>query len=180
MLEAYVALLRGINVGGKNKLPVRDLTALCAEAGCADVRCYVQSGNIVFESTATDARGIPARIATQIAERFGFRIPIALRTLEQLKRVVGNNPFLEQGASEEALHVMFLDDPPSPEKVAGLDPSRSAGDAFAVRGQEIYLHLPNGVADTKLTNACFDARLTTISANRNWKTITKLLVLMRQ
>jgi uncharacterized protein (DUF1697 family) len=102
-----------------------------------------------------------------------------LRTLKQLTDIVANNPFLEQGSALEALYVLFLADVPNAEVVAGLDPDRSPGDAFLVRGQEIFLKLSNGVADSKLTNVYFDKQLGTISTGRNWRTVSKLLELMK-
>jgi uncharacterized protein (DUF1697 family) len=82
------------------------------------------------------------------------------------------------GAEQKALHVYFLADLPNPGAIAGLDPSRSAPDAFHVRGQEIYLHMPNGMARTKLTNAYFDSKLSTKCTARNWATVLKLSEMM--
>jgi uncharacterized protein (DUF1697 family) len=178
-MTTYVALLRGVNVGGKNKLPMKDLAAIFVEAGCADVRSYIQSGNVVFRASPREATTLPGWISDKVAERFGHRPPVMLRTLEQVEAVLRNNPFLHGGVDENALHVVFLADLPGPERVAGLDPNRSAPDAFVVRGQEIYLHLPNGVADSKLTNAYFDSKLGTISTGRNWRTVNKLADLLR-
>ena len=90
-----------------------------------------------------------------------------------------NNPFLAQGLSAETLHVIFLADLPSRRNSPGLDATRSAPNAFAVQGRDIYLHLPNGVADTKLTNAYLNAKLGTVSTSRNWRTVTMLTALMR-
>ncbi len=178
MLDTYVALLRGINVGGKNKLPRKDLSALFIETGCASVQTYIQSGNVIFQADAETVAELPATLTALIAERFGLRVPVILRTADQLAEAFQNNPFLAQGLPEDTLHIMFLADLPFPEKVAGLDANRSTPDAFAVHGQEIYLHLPHGVKDTKLTNAYFDAKLATVSTIRNWKTVTTLLGLM--
>jgi uncharacterized protein (DUF1697 family) len=175
----YLALLRGINVGGKNKLPMKDLVAIFVEAGCADVRNYIQSGNILFRASPSKVAALPERISARVAERFGHRPPVMLRTLEQLEDVLVNNPFLQAGLGVETLHVVFLADLPGPERIAGLDPQRSAPDRYVVRGQEIYLHLPNGSADSKLTNAYFDSRLATISTGRNWRTVSTLAELMK-
>ena len=177
MRGTHIALLRGINVGGKNKLPMKDLAALFAEAGCRNVQTYIQSGNAVFQAPPEVANTLPTQISALIADRFGLRVPVILRTAEQLAETFRSNPFLAQGLPAETLHVMFLADLPSPEKVASLDPNRSAPDAFIVQGRDLYLHLPSGVADTKLTNAYFDATLITVSTSRNWKTVTKLLEL---
>jgi len=178
MSATYLALLRGVNVGGRNKLPMKDLIEMFVEAGCDNVQTYIQSGNVIFRAAPTVTARLPGLITTQIAKRFGYRTPVVLRTAEQLGDVIVNNPFLQAGAAEETLHVLFLEDRPSPRLVNDLDPHRSPSDAFIVRGQEVYLQLPHGVARTKLTNDYFDSKLTTTSTGRNWRTVTKLLELM--
>ncbi len=171
----YVALLRGINVGGKNKLPMRDLAAMVVEAGCTDVRTYIQSGNVVFAATPEVVRRLSDDISRRIAKSFGYRTPVVLRTADELRQVVRGNPFLKSDADAGSLHVAFLADLPDPRRIAALDPKRSPGDSFKVRGREIYLCLPNGVAGTKLSNAYFDSTLATTSTLRNWRTVLKLL-----
>jgi uncharacterized protein (DUF1697 family) len=178
MSATYLALLRGINVGGKHKLPMKDLIEIFVEAGCSDVRTYIQSGNVIFSVPADLASRLPALITAGIAIRFGYRIPVVLRTAAELSDVLGHNPFLDAGAAEDELHVVFLADVPAPHRIEALDPNRSTPDTFIVRGQEIYLRLPNGAADTKLTNQYFDSKLATISTGRNWRTVTKLFELM--
>src|SRR5215831_15707810 len=145
MAKTYLALLRGINVGGKNKLPMKDLSALFVAAGCGDVRTYIQSGNVIFRAEPGVAASLTELIPARIAESFDYQTPVVLRTSEQLHAVVSHNPFLEAGAAEETLHVYFLADLPDPRRVDALDPDRSPPDAFVVRGQEIYLLLPNGM-----------------------------------
>jgi uncharacterized protein (DUF1697 family) len=178
MSVTYVALFRGINVGGKNKLPMADLVEMFAEAGCGNVRTYIQSGNVIFNATGAVSARLPGLIATRISKRFGYKIPLVLRTAEQMGDVISNNPFLNAGVAEEELHVLFLADSPASRRVEDLDPDRSPPDAFKVRGQEIYLRLPDGVARTKLTNQYFDSKLRTTSTGRNWRTVTKLFELM--
>jgi uncharacterized protein (DUF1697 family) len=178
MPETYVALLRGINVGGKNKLPMKDLSAMFVEAKCADVRHYIQSGNIIFCASSGVVAQLHRLIAARIAKRFGYKTPVILRTAEQIGAVMRANPFLEAGAPEAELHVAFLADSPAKGRIQDLDPNRSPPDTFEVRGQEIYLRLPNGMARSKLTNAYFDSKLATTSTMRNWRTVTKLFELM--
>jgi uncharacterized protein (DUF1697 family) len=178
MPATHVALLRGINLGGKNKLLMKDLVEMFVEAGCDDVRTYIQSGNVVFNAAPNIAARLPEIVTGQIAKRLGYRTPVVLRTAKQLGEVVRKNPFIEMGAAEDTLHVLFLADRPSARGVEGLDPNRSAPDAFLVRGQEVYLQLPNGVGRSKLTNEYFDSRLATTSTGRNWRTVLKLLELM--
>jgi uncharacterized protein (DUF1697 family) len=175
--QAHVALLRGINVGGKNKLAMRELAGLFTKAGCTDVRTYIQSGNVIFNATSRVAESIAKLIETGVARRFGIRAPVITRSADELRVVVEGNPFLEMGADETALHVAFLAHRPEPREVAALDTNRSPPDAFVVRGREVYLNLPNGVARSRLTNAYFDSKLGTTSTQRNWRTVRKLLEL---
>ncbi len=178
MSAAYVALLRGINVGGKNKLPMKDLLGMFVQAGCRDTHAYIQSGNVIFRADPDIVAPLPGVITAWIAERFGYRVPVLLRTAEEIGDVIRHNPFVAAGAAEETLHVLFLADRPSAASVDSLDPDRSPPDAFIVRGQEIYLRLPNGAGRTKLTNNYFDTRLATMGTGRNWRTITTLAALM--
>ena len=176
-MPTCVALLRGINVGGKNLLPMTDLARLFEQAGCAGVRTYIQSGNVLFTASQARTVKLPGVIAAGIAERFGFQVPVLLRTAAELGETIRQNPFLQAGAPENWLHVLFLANQPDARRVAALDPLRSPPDAFAVRGREIYLQCPNGVGNTKLTNAYFDSRLATVSTGRNWRTVLKLFEL---
>jgi uncharacterized protein (DUF1697 family) len=174
MADVQLALLRAINVGGKNIVPMRDLTVIFQAAGCLNVRTFIQSGNVIFTPGPKTPAHLPAVVSTKISEQFGLRVPVILRTAKQLRETISHNPL---PGEEEALSVMFLADLPEPAKVAALDANRSRPDRFFVRGREIYLHLPNG-ARSKLTNAWFDAQLSTVSTVRNWRTVNKLLSLM--
>ena len=176
-LGTVVALLRGINVGGKHPLPMKDLAAMFSDAGCRDVRTYIQSGNVVCRASQVVARRIPALVTAAIADRVGFRAPVVTRSADELYQIVRHNPLLRAGMDTAALHVVFLADVPVAAKVATLDPKRSPPDVYAVRGREIYLRCPNGLARTRLTNEYFDARLATTSTTRSWKTVLRLLEL---
>jgi uncharacterized protein (DUF1697 family) len=179
MPEKQVALLRGINVGGKNKLPMRDLVAMFVEAGCEDVSNFIQSGNVIFRAAPRLTARLPVLITAQIATKFGHSPPVILRTTEQLRAAIADNPFMVEGVDENALYVMFLAEKPSAAGIASLDPNRSPPDIFKVLGQEIYLNLVTGAAKTKLTNDYFDRKLATTSTARNWRTVNKLLELMQ-
>jgi len=170
----HVALLRGINVGGKNMLPMRELEQIFAKAGCSGMRSYLQSGNVVFTAEAEVVKGLGARVAGKIAARFGLRVPVILQSAEEMRAAVTGNPLLKAGADPGLLHLYFLEDLPAAGAVKGLDYERSAGDTYVVAGRHIYLHLPAGVARTKLTNVYFDRMLGTVSTMRNWKTVTML------
>ena len=179
-MTTNVALLRGLNVGGKNRMPMTALTQMFVEAGCTNVRTYIQSGNVIFKATQSRLEKLPAVIAKNIAESFGYKTPVVLRTVEQIGETVENNPFLKAGADENELHVYFLANAPDARGIASLDPARSSPDAFLVRGRDVYLKMPNGMARTKLSNAYFDSKLATISTARNWRTTLKLFELMQK
>lgn len=147
-----------------------------SDAGCTGARTYIQSGNVIFEAPA-GAPGVCDAIKAKIEKRYGYRIPVIIRTSAQLLKTIRDNPFIK-GADEKMLHVYFLADTPNASAIVELDPARSTPDAFHVRGQEIYLHLPNGMARTKLTNAYFDSKLSTICTARNWATVLKLAEMM--
>ncbi|MFI5308477.1 MAG: M1 family aminopeptidase [Polyangiales bacterium] len=175
---SHVALLRGINVGGKNKLRMTDLAALFAAEGCSDVRTYIQSGNVVYRAPSRVTGRLPERIAAAIEKRFDLRVPVVTRTAAELNEAVRSNPFVRRGADPASLHVAFLADTPTAKQIATLDPTRSLPDELAVRGREIFLCLPNGVARTKLTNAYFDSKLSTTSTIRNLRTVLELCKLI--
>jgi uncharacterized protein (DUF1697 family) len=177
MASTHVAFLRGLNVGGNNVLPMKQLAALFTELGCRAVSTYIQSGNVLFQAAPSLAKKLPALAAKRILDEAGCKSPVVVRTLAELERVAAENPFLPK-RPPEALHVYFLADLPAPAAVATLDPKRSAPDEFIVRGAEIYLHVPNGMGRTKLSNAWFDSKLATVGTARNWRTITTILALM--
>jgi uncharacterized protein (DUF1697 family) len=178
MPATHVALLRGVNVGGKNKLPMKELAGMFVDAGCKDVKTYIQSGNVVFRALPRRIEKLPVVIAAEIKNRFGYQTPIVLRTTEQMRAVVSGNPFLGAGTGVDWLHVLFLACEPDSDRVGKLDPQRSPPDLFTVRGGDIYLYLPNGPGRTRLTNGYFDTKLDTISTGRNWRTVVKLLEIM--
>jgi len=174
-MTAHVALLRGINVGGKNLLAMKALVAMFEDAGCTDVSTYIQSGNVVFRAPPRRVPTLAAAITRRIAAATGVQIPVLLRSHAELATGVRANPFLGRDPPPTALHVVFLAGRPTATAVAALDPTRSPPDEYAVVGREIYLRCPDGVGRSKLTTAYFDRALATISSGRNWRTVTTLL-----
>jgi uncharacterized protein (DUF1697 family) len=175
----WLALLRGVNVGGKNKLPMRELVALFEAEGCTEVAHYIQSGNVVFRAAPPLAARMGEAIAAAIEAKFGIVAPVITRSAAELRTAVDENPFPRAGVDVATLHVGFLAEAPSPRALASLDPARSPPDRFEVRGREIFLALPNGVARSKLTNAYFDSKLATTSTFRNWRTVLTLLEMVK-
>lgn len=176
--DRYVALLRGINVGGKHAVPMAKLAELFVGLGCASVRTYIQSGNVVFEVASARASTIAAEAAASIERTFGFPVPVVVRSAAELAAVVAA-PLLGPGDDLDHLTVAFLSALPEPARVAALDPARSLPDSFEVRGREIFVRCPNGYGQTKLTNAYFDSKLGVVSTARNWRTILQLHAMAR-
>ncbi len=172
--ERHVFLLRGINVGGKNKLPMKTLVRMCEELDCREVSTYIQSGNVVFTPPAKLAT-LPARLSERIESELGLTVPVILRSASELASLVDRNPFLAEGADPKTLHVAFLADEPSAEAARQLDPDRSPGDRYILSGSEIFSCCPRGLARTKLSNDYFDRTLATTSTGRNWRTVLALI-----
>ncbi len=175
-MPAYIAMLRGINVGGGQK-PVRmeQLRESCGTLGLRSVKTYVQSGNIVF----LDERRSPANLSKGISEAilrdFGFRVPVLVKTAKEMEQVIQRNPFLKQtGIDPTKLHVTFLPEAASKGALKGLDELPTKPDRFYAGRQEIYLYCPDGYGKTKLSNAAFEKALSMETATRNWKTVGTL------
>lgn len=189
MASKHVALLRGINVGGKHRLPMKQLVQMFEAHGAEDVVTLIQSGNVVFRAPAKSAGPITRAVADSIVQECGFEAPVVVRSAAQFQAAIGACPFLASGAgrgkgksqvvaSPEHVHVGFCARRPTASRVAGLAPDRSPGDRFTVLGAEVYLHLPNGAARTKLTTAWFDSGLATTTTFRNWRTLERVAGLL--
>lgn len=171
--QTCIAFLRGLNVGGHNRLSMKDLVAVFEAAGARKVGTYIQSGNVVFDASASVAATLPRLVSAALEKRYQVRSPVVLRTAKELAVAVKNNPLLP--AHDAALqHVAFLADAPTPLALATMNTAKFAPDVVAALSRELYLMLPNGVGRSKLTNAFFDSKLKTVSTIRNWKTVVAL------
>jgi uncharacterized protein (DUF1697 family) len=173
MAKTYVALLRGINLGSRNKVSMADLRDLFTAVGAEDVATYVQSGNVLFKS-AKGAKALVTTIEKEIGRRLGLDVIVLVRTKPEVGKVLAGNPFAKRGDEPASLHVTFLAETPDRARVRKLDPERGGSDEFRVAGREVYLHCPNGYGRSKLTNAYFEKELGVAATTRNWKTVTKL------
>jgi uncharacterized protein (DUF1697 family) len=169
----YVGLLRGVNLGGRNRLSMAELRTLAESLGYREVRTFIQSGNLVFSASK---RVAPAVLEAAIATRFGLEVPVVLRTGAELEAAVRANPFAEADLSR--LHVGFMAGPPAASALAGLERGPFLPEEFAVQGADVYLYLPEGVARTKLPRY-LERRLGPMTV-RNWKTLGSLAELARR
>ncbi|MDP9495149.1 MAG: DUF1697 domain-containing protein [Actinomycetota bacterium] len=174
-----VALIRGVNVGGRSMLPMAELRAALSKRGFGDAQTYLQSGNVVLEPGTVRLPDLAAALEAAIAEDFGLEVRVMTRTRKELVAVAGAHPFRGDHFDPSLLHVVFLEKAPAAAKLAVLDPDRSPPDRFEVHGREIYLSYPNGQGRSKLNLDYFERVLGTAGTARNWNTVTKLLEMVR-
>jgi len=176
--QRYVALLRAVNLGARNKVSMKDLRALCEGLGLEDVTTYVQSGNVVFTSPAGSETEITAQIERELDRRLGLAVTVLVRSGEQLAEIVAANPFSDSGSPPTSLHVTFLTSEPAADGVTELATENFEPDEFEVVGREVYLHCPEGYGRSKLSNAYFERKLGVAGTTRNWRTVTTLAELV--
>jgi uncharacterized protein (DUF1697 family) len=174
-----IALLRGINVGSHNRVPMPGLRDLLARLGYEDVATYVQSGNIVMTSAAKPAK-LEQDLQRAIAAEFGVDTPVVVRTSDELASVVERDPLGDLVTEPKRYQVNFLSGPLGPDATARLEALDIAPERVVVDGREVYSWHPEGIQRSKLARALGDARLGVVATARNWNTVTKLLELARQ
>lgn len=181
----YVALLRGINVGGNTMIKMEELRALFEGLGFEKVVSYINSGNLAFDvrsphvskgSSQTAEARLGAKIEAVVEKHVGKNVQVMVREQKDIERVLANNPFEGQYGSHKEMHVLFLKSELSKESVKWLSETAPTGERFAAEGREIYCHLPMGVADSYLGRGQFEKLKVSVTA-RNWRTVEKLAVL---
>jgi uncharacterized protein (DUF1697 family) len=173
----YVALLRGVNVGGK-VLPMKELRLAFEEAGCTGVQTYIQSGNVVCRSAASRAQGLSTQVAAAVTKRHGFTPGVMVLTRRELERAAADNPFPEAEDDPKSLHLFFLGGSPTTADRAGLEALAARRERFVLKGKVFYLHAPAGFGASKL--AARAERLLGVPATaRNWRTVMALLEMAR-
>ena len=174
-MSVYVSMLRGINVGGKAQIRMDTLRGIYVESGFSKVRTYVQSGNVVFESSEQDIAGLEKRIEAHIEQTCGFPIPVFIRQAQDLQEIITCNPFLiERNEDASELHVTFLQQTPRETEWSKIVAPSGIVDEFSRGEMAIYLFCPNGYGKTKLTNGFFERKLGVSVTTRNWNTVNAL------
>ena len=174
-MTTYVALLRGINVGGHNKLPMQDLRDILAALGCEDVETYIQSGNAVFRS-GDDRTTLGSKIETAVDKRFGFTPKVLPLTIDDYQSILSANPFPEAVDNPKSLHISFLSETPADPDLNSLDTLKSPTEKYVLLANAFYLHAPDGIGRSKLA-AKVEKCLGVQATGRNWRTTFKLLEL---
>jgi len=181
-MPVYLALLRGINVSGKKIIKMEDLRKLMETLGYADVKTYIQSGNIIFSNPEGDKALIKKTIEEAIEKQYGFDVSVFVLDKDNLDKAVIHNPFTE-GREEEApgfkkLYVTFLSETPSDENMEKLLQSSIGDDLIEVIGDVLYFKLESKASDSKLSNNLTESKLKVRATTRNWNTTLKLLNMM--
>lgn len=175
-MAVIVSMLRGVNVGGHNKIKMDALRALYESLGLRDPHTYVQSGNVIFKTEERDLAQLAKRIENAIEQRFRFRPDVIVRTSSELREVIAANPFaMRRGIEPSKLLVTFLAGDPGPEardKVLGMN---TDPEELRFGAREVYIYFPNGMARPQLSWAAIEKILKTSGTGRNWNTVTKLL-----
>jgi uncharacterized protein (DUF1697 family) len=171
----YVAFLRGINVGGKNKIKMETLREICAALGFSNVKTYINSGNIIFETGETSDKSLAAKIETAIEKEFSLKIKTIVRTIDEIEEIVANNPFAGEFENDKDVHVFFLDEEMPTEKRELLLSNNNENERYAVHNREIFCHLRISVLDSLMGKDYIGKKLKVSATARNWRTVNKIL-----
>lgn len=177
-MTLWIALLRGVNVGGRNRLPMGDLVSVLESLGLEDVQTYIQSGNVVFRSPGEVSPALAEDVARAIEDRHGFRPRVHLLDGGRLEEAVESNPFPEAASEPRTLHLFFLSSPPDTPDIESLTEKRSPSERFHLDGDVFYLHTPDGIGRSRLA-ANVERHLGVSATARNWRTVEKLREMAR-
>lgn len=175
-MNTYIGLLRGINVGGRNKLPMRELRQLLENLGLRRVRTYIQSGNVVFESAKANREELAAGITDAVEQKHGFHPEILLVEPEELRRAMAENPYPEAEATPKTLHLTFLSSPPKNPDMESLEKLRQEDERYALQGKVFYLHAPKGIGKSKLA-AHIEKAMGVRGTARNWRSVAAIMAM---
>lgn len=180
-MPVIIAMLRGVNVGGHNKIKMEDLRGLCKSLRLRDACTYVQSGNLIFKTDERDLDLLAKRLQHAIERKFGFRPDIVLRTSAEMREVIARNPFAKRrGVEPNRLLVTFLIREPAAEAREKASRLETAPEELRMDRREIYIYYPNGMARPKVSWATIERILKTSGTGRNWNSVTKMLEMAEQ
>ena len=178
-MKTYIALFRGINVGGTNVLPMKDLVAQLENLGSQNVKTYIQSGNAVFQNEEEDASLLSNKIMAAIKKSHGFEPHVLLRKPAEIDRAVASNPFPEAESEPKTLHIYFLASMPKDLDLGALESIKIDRERFALEDSVFYLHAPEGIGRSKLA-ANIEKLLGVAITGRNWRTVRKVMAMVEQ
>ena len=172
-MKTWIALLRGVNVGGRNTLPMASLSKVFTKAGCEQVRTYIQSGNVVFKADISSRDDFVDTISHAVEQKHGFRPAVALLTRDSLCSAIAANPYPETETEPKSLHVFFLENTPEMARIQDAKALLADSESIEVIGQHLFLHAPNGVGRSRFAKGV-EKTLGMRATARNWRTVSKL------
>ena len=177
-MKTYIALFRGINVGGNNILPMKELAVVLENLGAANVKTYIQSGNAVFQHESENVSGLSSRISAAIKESHGFEPRVWLLDLVEMEKAMTSNPFPAAESEPKTLHLYFLASAPQNPDLKMLDSLKKADEQFKLIDNVFYLHAPDGIGRSKLAERAEKA-LGVAATARNWRTVSKIMAMAK-
>lgn len=180
-MAVYVSLFRAINVGGNSKVSMADLKAVHEGLGLTNIKTYLQTGNVVFESEEETA---PAKLAASIKhefeKKFGFGTEVMVRSAADLQKIESKNPFLKDAdKATKWVVVLFLTDSPAEKDFQALKEAYKGPEEMVLKGQELYAYYSESIGHSKLTNVLIEKKLKVLGTGRNWNTVSKLIEMIR-
>lgn len=178
-MNTTIALFRGINVGGKNLLPMRELAAALEELGLQNVKTYIQSGNVVFQSEANALASLTSRISEAINRSHGFTPQVMLLSMADLENAIASNPFPDAESEPKTLHLYFPASEPTAPDIETLENLKLESEQFSLKDGVFYLYAPEGIGRSKLA-ARVEKSLGVAVTARNWRSVCKILEMAQQ
>ena len=175
-MNIFIALFRGINVGGKNILPMKELAAVFEGLGLAKVQTYIQSGNVIFQAESSSTQELARNIGAAVSNSHEFAPKVLVISLQEFRNAAASNPFPEGESDPKSLHLFFLKSAPSNPDIKKLESLQSAGERFKLIGTVFYFHAPEGIGRSKLA-ANVEKALGVAGTGRNWRSVSAILSL---
>ncbi len=177
-MKTYIALFRGINIGGHHLLPMKELTAILQEMGASEIKTYIQSGNVVFQSRERNVASLAGQLTAEIGKRHGFEPYVLIIEPQTLAKVIAGNPFPDALGDPDTLHVGFLAAAPHNPDLAKLAGLKKDSERYHLGDGVFYMHLPEGAGRSKLA-AGAERALGVPMTGRNWKTVCRLVEMVQ-
>jgi uncharacterized protein (DUF1697 family) len=175
-MNTFVALFRGINVGGKNILPMKELAAVLEGLELSKVQTYIQSGNVIFQAAADSTQELARNIGAAVCKSHEFAPQVLVLSIQEVRNAIASNPFPEGESEPKSLHLFFLESSPSNPDIKRLGSLQSASERFKLVGTVFYLHAPGGIGRSRLA-ANVEKALGVTATARNWRSVSAILSL---
>lgn len=176
-MPRYIAWLRAVNVSGSRIIKMEELRGHFAIPGFSEITTYIQSGNVLFNTKETDRTKLEAKIEKLLLKTLGFEVEVLLRSIDEIKDVVKNDPFKKQRSEADKYYVVFLKTQPEKELIRQLEALSCDTDSFKIIGDELYWLCSPAAGNSIVKSAFFEKKLKVLTTNRNWNTVNKILAL---